>query len=52
MTNSKWWPFVSQRDYDAFMSGIKGDNRNIKDAAINAWIEARNQQGSKHGTES
>ena len=41
MPNDQWWPFARQKDFDQFMSRLKGDSRNLKDSAIRAWIEAR-----------
>lgn len=53
MSNDKWWPFARQKDFDQFMSHLKGDNRNLKESAIRSWIEARNKPArSEHDTES
>lgn len=54
MPDEKWWPFARQKDFDQFMSQIKGDNRNLKESAIRAWIEARTKptQGVSDGTQS
>ena len=42
--NDKHWPFTRQSDYDAFNANLKSDNRQWKEQAIRAWIEARYKQ--------
>lgn len=39
--NDKHWPFTRQSDYDAFNANLKSDNRQWKEQAIRAWIQAR-----------
>jgi hypothetical protein len=43
MSKPDTWPFTTQKEYDQFNSHMKGESRNLKDAAIRAWIEARSQ---------
>lgn len=45
MNKLDFWPFPTQLEYDTFNSHMKGESRNLKDAAILAWLIARKQRG-------
>lgn len=49
MNADKHWPFTRQADYDAFNANMKSENRQWKDLAIQAWIEARSQVARQEG---